>query len=76
MVTPLAFIVIKDFVMDQDRLEPPFGALFALNMLVGTDHGDTFTETEIRGWLKGAGFGKVERLEDSGGSGLMVGHKG
>ena len=33
--------------MDEDRLSPPGGTLFAINMLVGTKEGDTYTEKEI-----------------------------
>ena len=30
--------------MDEDRLTPEAGALFAINMLVNTKGGDTFTQ--------------------------------
>ncbi len=37
-------IVIQDYAMDEDRLTPEAGALFAINMLVNTKGGDTFTQ--------------------------------
>lgn len=66
-------IVIKDWVMSEARTEPLGGALFALNMLVGTECGDTFTETEMRGWLTNAGITNIERKNTSYGWSLIIG---
>lgn len=68
-------IVIKDWVMNEDRTEPANGAFFALNMLVGTERGDTYTETEMKSWFANAGIKKIERKNTSFGSSLMIGHK-
>lgn len=68
-------IVIKDFVMGEDRTNPIGGALFALNMLVGTECGDTYTEIEIKDWLNSAGIKKIERKNTSFGSDLIIGKK-
>ncbi len=68
-------IVIQDFIMDDDRVSPAAGAIFALNMLVGTSAGDTYTETEIRHWLTLAGFKTIIRLESVGPTSTMVGYK-
>ena len=56
-------IVIHDHVMNETRTEPFAGALFALNMLVGTENGDTYTESEIRNWLSHSGFSEIIRVE-------------
>lgn len=64
-------IVIRDFVLDEDRTSPTQAAVFALNMLVGTRGGSSYTETEYRSWLIDAGCAKVERLGPGGD--LMVG---
>jgi len=69
-------IAIVDFVMDDDRVTPAGGACFALNMLVATDHGDTFTEAEIRGWMTAAGLEAGPRIETGFGSSIVVGMKG
>lgn len=69
-------LVVQDFVMDPSRTEPPQGALFALNMLVATRVGDTYTEAEIRSWMKRAGLKPVQRIETSTGSTLMIGRRG
>ena len=66
-------VAIVDWVMSPDRTEPLTGALFALNMLVGTDGGDTYTEAEIRGWLDAAGLIGVERLDTRFGTSIMTG---
>jgi hypothetical protein len=49
-------LVVRDFFLDEDRVSPPSASLFALNMLVNTDGGRTYTAKEVREWLLGAGF--------------------
>jgi 2-polyprenyl-3-methyl-5-hydroxy-6-metoxy-1,4-benzoquinol methylase len=68
-------IVINDFVMNDDRTQPYHGALFSINMLVGTEYGDTYTENEMREWFESAGISKVERKNTSFGYDLMIGTK-
>jgi len=67
-------IVVSDFIMDDSRIRPPFGAFFALNMLVNTRKGDTYTESEIREWMSAAGMPFVERI-DLQATGLIIGRK-
>ncbi len=55
-LVPGGRIVIRDHVMSPDRVAPRAGALFAVNMLVGTEEGGTFTLEEIASWLVEAGF--------------------
>ena len=68
-------LVILDHIMNDDRTEPGAGAIFALNMLVGTEKGDTYTETEIGSWLKDAGLVKIKRIDGPKGTSLMIGSK-
>jgi len=49
-------IAIRDIVMKPSRTEPLDGALFAINMLVHTDTGGTFTFDELAEDLQAAGF--------------------
>lgn len=49
-------ILVRDLVMDASRTRPPMGALFAVNMLVATEGGGTYTFREIAGALRAAGF--------------------
>ncbi len=55
-LAPGGRVLIRDVVMEPDRVRPPFGALFAVNMLVNTRGGGTYTFEEIAGWLTEAGF--------------------
>jgi ubiquinone/menaquinone biosynthesis C-methylase UbiE len=68
-------IIINDFVMNEERTSPYYGALFSINMLVGTVSGDTYTEKEMREWFKAAGLTKIERKNTSFGSDLMIAAK-
>jgi predicted O-methyltransferase YrrM len=74
-LNPGGRVAIMDFVMDEDRTAPAPGALFALNMLVATDRGDTFTEGEIRRWLSDAGLAQGPRLETPFGSAIVIGNR-
>jgi len=52
-------VVIRDVVMDPSHTSPEGGALFAVNMLVATEGGGTYTFDEYRHDLCEAGFGEV-----------------
>lgn len=49
-------ILIRDHIMNSERTWPPAGALFAINMLVCTPGGDTYTFDEVKQGLEQAGF--------------------
>ena len=55
-------ILIRDIVMDASRTRPAGGAMFAVNMLVNTPGGGTFTFNELRDDLSAAGFAEVRLL--------------
>jgi ubiquinone/menaquinone biosynthesis C-methylase UbiE len=57
---PGGTLIIRDHIMDESRTNPPAGALFALNMLVNTQAGDTYTFREVKDTLKTAGFAEVK----------------
>jgi SAM-dependent methyltransferase len=59
-LAPGGHIAVRDIVMEPDRTRPALGAMFAINMLVNTDRGDTFTFGEIAEDLQAAGFRSVE----------------
>lgn len=59
-LAPGGTLAIRDIVMDEDHVHPPGGALFAVNMLVGTDRGGTFSLGEYRADLESAGFVNIE----------------
>jgi len=62
-LSPGGTIAIMEFVVNHDRTGPPMGLLFAVNMLVNTKAGDTFSFKEISGWLREVGFRKPRLLE-------------
>ena len=68
-------IIVRDYAMDNDRTRPASGALFAINMLVNTEGGNSYTYEEIRGGLEEAGFGKVRQIQDGEMSSLVEGVK-
>ena len=74
-LAPGGCVAVLDWVMSPDRITPAAGAFFALNMLVATDHGDTFTEGEIAGWLTGAGLTDVRRVPTPFGTDVMIGER-
>ncbi len=55
-LVPGGRILIRDIVMDEDRTSPPMGAFFAVNMLVSTPGGGTFTFSQLCEDLTAAGF--------------------
>jgi len=73
---PGGCLVIVDFLMNEDRSGPPQAALFALNMLVGTPAGDTYTESEVRAWMEQAGFRDMKRVDTATGTNIVIGRKG
>ncbi len=54
-------VVVQEFLVNDDRTSPRPGALFAVNMLVGTTEGRTFSPKEMTAWLRRTGFGSVKR---------------
>jgi SAM-dependent methyltransferase len=61
-LVPGGKLLIRDHVMDPGRTFPPQGTLFAINMLVNTKGGDTYTFEEIEDALETVGFERVEML--------------
>lgn len=68
-------IIIKDWIMNDDKTEPLAGAIFSINMLVATELGDTYSEKEMRDWFINAGIKKIERKISSFGWNLLIGYK-
>jgi len=65
-LAPGGRVAIREFILDPDRAGPPAAALFALNMLVGTPRGNTYTEAQYRAWLERAGCGGTARPDPAG----------
>lgn len=65
-------LVIRDHVMSPDRTEPRDGAVFGVNMLVGTVGGDVYTFDETRTGLTTAGFERVRLIRPGAGMDSLV----
>jgi SAM-dependent methyltransferase len=63
VLQPGGRLLIRDHVMDPDRVQPKDGAIFSINMLVGTLGGNTYTYEEIESGLSHAGFTKIRLLQ-------------
>jgi cyclopropane fatty-acyl-phospholipid synthase-like methyltransferase len=74
-LNPRGMLVVQDFIMNEERTEPPGGAIFALNMLVATAAGDTYTESEVRDWMKETGLSEIQVIETPFGSAQVRGRK-
>jgi len=72
-LAPNGRLVMQDFILNPEKTGPQHAALFALNMLVSTDAGATYTEAEYTRWMKEAGFGDVRPINLAGPSALIVG---
>lgn len=71
-LAPLGALVIRDVVMDASRIEPPAGALFAVNMLTATEGGGTFTFDEFREDLTSAGFSDIQWIHRDEGMNSLI----
>jgi len=74
-LAPGGTIAIAEFLVNPDRTGPLNGLFFAVNMLVNTDSGDTYSFEEISGWLEDAGFIHARTLESPGPSPLILATK-
>lgn len=54
-------VFIHDFILNDNKDAPEFGALFSLNMLINNPHGRAYSEKEIRSMLRAAGVSDVKR---------------
>ncbi len=75
---PGGTMAVADFVADDQRRGKDggtFGVLFALNMLVHTPEGATFTYPQYRAWAKEAGFRRSELVAVPALSPMMLFHK-
>ena len=71
-LNPTGRVVIQDHIMSADKTSPRAGALFALNMLVGTAGGSTYAGDEYADWLRLAGFVQVRHVPLAGPNDLMT----
>ena len=72
---PGGTVAIGEWLVNDERTEPLPSLIFAVNMLVHSERGDTFSFNEIKRWLEETGFKKVRKLEAPGPSPLILATK-
>jgi SAM-dependent methyltransferase len=68
-------IAIGEWLVNDERTEPLPSLMFAVQMLVNAEHGDTFSFNEIKAWLEDAGFKNTRTLDVPGPSPLVLATK-
>ncbi len=58
-LSPKGRVVVQEFYLEESRTAPLQGAIFAINMLVNTPAGRTYTVGEMSSWMKKAGFAAI-----------------
>ena len=74
-LAPGGVVAIQEFVPNDERTGPSQALLFAVNMLVNTEAGDTYTFAEMSEWLRDAGFVNPRQLDAPGPSPLVLADK-
>jgi len=72
---PGGMLIIKDFYCNEYRTAPHSSLLFAINMMLGTEKGDTYTISEVKYWMQSAGFIKITQESIDARSGILIGRK-
>ncbi|HUW83092.1 MAG TPA: methyltransferase [Phycisphaerae bacterium] len=62
-LVPGGTLVIHDFLTNAARTQPKQAAVFAVNMLINTAAGRTYSHAELADWLRRANFSKIRRAE-------------
>ncbi|MBF0380063.1 MAG: methyltransferase domain-containing protein [Magnetococcales bacterium] len=60
---PDGLLIIHETIISEDHTSPLDRTFFAVNMLVNTQRGNSYSFNEIKGWLVDAGFGVVEFID-------------
>lgn len=72
---PNGNLIVKDFFMNENRTGPLFPAQFAINMLLNTENGNTYTFSELRHALQQAQFAWTYSFEVGHHSTVIVSRK-
>ncbi len=72
---PGGIIIIHDFILNNSMDGPLFPALFSLNMLLGTESGQSYSEGQIVDMLAAAGVKDIRRIavQSPNDSGIVIG---
>lgn len=75
VLAPGGLLVVKDFFLDDSRTRPAAGARFAVNMLVGTSAGKSYTWSEVETCCRAIGLGELRRYPVATASGILTGRR-
>jgi len=66
---------VHDFILDDTMDGPLFPAIFSLNMLLGTENGQSYSEKQIKNMLADAGVKDMQRIpiQVPNDSGIIIG---
>lgn len=78
VLEPGGLVCIHDFILQDTMDGPLFPALFSINMLLGTEAGQSYSQAQLTAMMEEAGFKSIQRLPYVGPteSGVMVGTYG
>lgn len=68
-------LVIHDYLIHDDRTTPEYNALLSIEMLVSTNGGDVYTETDYWIMLKESWFENIQRIDTDFGTALITAKK-
>jgi hypothetical protein len=70
-------LIVCEVMLNPERTGPADAALMGMNMLVETEGGRNYSETELTTWFEEAGFTdvRVRRFEAAGANGAVIGKK-
>lgn len=76
-LNPGGTLMVQEFILNDAKDGPPFPALFSLNMLIGTEAGQSYSQSELTAMMTEAGLTEVTRLalDLPNGAGVLVGRK-
>jgi hypothetical protein len=76
VLEPGGMITVHDFILNNSMDGPLFPALFSLNMLLGTESGQSYSEEQIIDMLAAAGAKDIQRIsiQSPNDSGIIVGY--
>ena len=76
-LNPDGILMVQEFILDDTKDGPSFPALFSLNMLLGTDTGQSYSGRDLVAMMSEAGLSDVSRLDLDlpNGAGVIRGRK-
>lgn len=74
-LAPGGTAAIAEFLVDADRRGPVHGLMFAVNMLVHTEEGSTYSVEQLTDWLRETGLTDVRTIDAPSPSPLVVARK-